>query len=142
MFNIYVAVGTGVSGLVLMTIPLYSTALYALMIPHPMELFGDDELFAVVRNASRTCTGVNSGRADRIMAATPATSGVAMDVPEGKSYPDVLGTAQYVPTPCAETSGFVLPSLVGPKELNPATVPLLFTAPTEIILSASAGVII
>ena len=42
-------------------------------------------------------------------------------------------------TPLAHTLGFVLPSKVGPLELNEAKYPLPSTAPQAIMLSASAG---
>src|SRR5258706_16354031 len=44
-----------------------------------------------------------------------------------------------VSTPIATTSGFILPSLVGPFELNMAIVPVLSTAPTAITESPSGG---
>ena len=54
----------------------------------------------------------------------------------------VFDLIQYVLTPNAQTSGFILPSYVGPRLLKFAIVPSLFTAPTDITESASAGAII
>ncbi len=54
------------------------------------------------------------------------------------SVPD---EADHVATPLAQTSGFVRPSAVGPRDEKLATVPAASTAPTESILKASAGAI-
>src|SRR5262245_31849280 len=72
--------------------------------------------------------------------AEPPTSGHERDVP--LAVPTELpepAIAQYVPTPCATTSGFVRLSHVGPRDENPAMVLFVSTAPTETMLSASAG---
>ena len=96
---------------------------------------------AVLRSASRTWIGVSSGRADRISAADPPVNGVESEVPLMLKYeenPEV--EAQAFSLQPGEVSRFVRPSFVGPVELKPASCREKFTAPTETMLSASAGV--
>src|SRR5436309_15083093 len=99
------------------------------MSPQPVKLFGLENQRmlsmigpAVVRSASRTCSGVNSGRAERTSAAVPAVNGVASDVPLMVTYdavPDADAPTMF--TPGATTSGLIRPSFVGPVELNAAS---------------------
>src|SRR5690606_2945702 len=113
-------------------------AAFALMMPHPSELFGESARLAVSRRISRTSIGAKPGFTCSILATTPATSGLAKDVPALERYSP--GVATYTIDPGAETSGLIRPSAVGPKELNDARVESGRTAPTAITESPSAGV--
>src|SRR5665213_2598166 len=91
--------------------------------------------------ASIICMLENSGKACHKQVTNPAKFGVANEVP----YPASMGPVMdeiAVPEPTEAAVGFTLPSLEGPKLLKSATVPEASTAPTVIILSASAGVVI
>ena len=82
-----------------------------------------------------------SGRADHTHAAMPAMSGQAKLVPLPYCMLPSLGFTIQLPSPTAHTSGFTRPSLLGPLEEKAAIFPSLLTAPTQRILSASAGAV-
>src|SRR3989344_4538101 len=68
----------------------------------------------------------------------PEIIGVAMDVPLYSLYPEP-GIVEYMATPGASISGFIVPMFVGPRELKPAIISDLSDAPTVIALLAVPG---
>ena len=89
---------------------------------------------------SRISILVAVGSADHRLAAMPAMSGQAKDVPLPDITASLNGLMRDVPSPMAHTSGLTLPSAAGPKDEKLAIALSLLTAPTLRILSASAGV--
>ena len=92
---------------------------------------------------SRISILLASGRADHKHAAIPAMIGHAKLVPLPNTTLLSIGLINAVPFPTAQTSGFTLPSAVGPHDENLA-ISLVRTsiAPTVNMLSASAGEVI
>ena len=72
-------------------------------------------------------------------AAKPAIIGEEKEVPDARVKLPLLPATKLF-TPMATTLGFMRPSAVGPNELKLAMTSKLFTAPTDKMLSASAGV--
>ena len=84
------------------------------------------------------CLAVLFGNFSISPAVNPAMRGAEKDVP----FPVVMLLEidpKTVACPIAETSGLILWSKLGPNELKLAFAPLLSTAPTAKISSASAG---
>ena len=102
------------------------TALRALTRPAPTErsktLLPTD--FAVLISADLISAGVHFGLACLTSAATPATTGVAIEVPLNQATPSVLPeAADTMSTPGAASSGFSARSPQrGPPDENSATV--------------------
>src|SRR5574344_552241 len=82
------------------------------------------------------------GRVCHAHAAKPATNGLENDVPDALPHELSWRGIATVAVPKAQTLGFNRPSVVGPIEVNDdGLFPSSSMPPTEIILSASAGVI-
>ena len=87
------------------------------------------------------CFAVSFGQACHRQAIIPHIIGEEKEVPLARRrLPSVPITSEFRPT--ATTSGFTRPSAVFPTEENGASSPLLLTAPTVIIFSASPGGVI
>ena len=110
--------------------------------PHPYVLSGPGSPLSVdvLCRISFTSDGVMYGLYSIIRAATPATCGAAIEVPSWATYPSPEFAAGAVTsTPTAQTSGFILPSAVGPLEEKNAISMESSIAPTVITPLADAG---
>src|SRR5258706_9872316 len=79
-----------------------------------------------------------------MLAHTPASNGVANDVPLPRKYVEsTVFDGSQLTTPRVHRSGLMRPSAVGPRDEKPAITPLLSTAPAVSRLSplTSAGAI-
>ncbi len=75
----------------------------------------------MLRRISLISDGEMCGLYSIIIAASPDTCGVAIEVPLCKAYPSPeFASGAVTPTPTAQTSGLILPSVVGPLEENDA----------------------
>src|ERR1035437_5522484 len=90
--------------------------------------------------ALSNCIFVEVGCACHKHVAIPAVIGPENEVPLKYSISPVPGSPTTAGEPCAATFGFIRPSTLGPRELNPAKFFNESTAPTASVLSASAGV--
>ena len=92
------------------------TALNASMRPEPcILLLVSVSFLAVVSNVIHISAGVSSLFFSSSRAMTPATQGVAIDVPLFKLYPlSVSPSNDFIPTPGAQTSGRMRPILSPP----------------------------
>ena len=107
--------------------------------PQPWSLSGSSAKLPAARSPWRSSSAGRPARAPCTSAASPATSGVANEVPLLWVIPRSMA-ATVTASPGATSSGLMRPSAVGPRELKPTTRRSESVAPIARAESASAGV--
>nr|QNO45091.1 hypothetical protein KNJBMNFM_00002 [Methanosarcinales archaeon ANME-2c ERB4] len=97
----------------------------------------------VLHRISLISEGEMCGLYSIIIATSPDTCGADIEVPLCKAYPSPeLASGAVTSTPTAQTSGLILPSVVGPLEEKDAESRQSVIAPTVITFPADAGILI